>query len=122
MKDSLIYKGFIGSVHFSAEDDVFFGKIEGINDLVTFEADNVDDLKKEFKNAVEDYVDLCRRHKKDPLKSYKGSLNIRISPETHQMAAQISAVKGETLNQYFREIIEKKVKEDHRKKLGKTTV
>jgi predicted HicB family RNase H-like nuclease len=39
--DVLTYKGFTGSVHFSSEDDVFFGKIEGINDLITFEGDRV---------------------------------------------------------------------------------
>ena len=32
MKDGLTYKGFIGSVHFSAEDEIFYGKIEAIND------------------------------------------------------------------------------------------
>ncbi|MEK7289903.1 MAG: toxin-antitoxin system HicB family antitoxin, partial [Planctomycetota bacterium] len=32
MRDVLTYKGFIGSVHFSADDKVFHGKIEGIDD------------------------------------------------------------------------------------------
>lgn len=35
MKDILQYKDFIGSVHFSTDDECFFGKIEGIDDLVT---------------------------------------------------------------------------------------
>ena len=29
MKDTLKYKDFVGSVHYSDEDEVFFGKIEG---------------------------------------------------------------------------------------------
>ncbi len=37
MKDTLNYKGFIGSVHFSAEDKIFHGRIVGVNDLVAFE-------------------------------------------------------------------------------------
>ena len=45
MKDKLVYKEFIGTVHFSAEDEVFYGQIEGINDLVTFEAEDVKNLK-----------------------------------------------------------------------------
>jgi predicted HicB family RNase H-like nuclease len=53
MKDILQYKGFLGSVHFSAEDDCFFGKIEGINDLVTFEGQNVSELREAFHGAVE---------------------------------------------------------------------
>ena len=37
MKNVLIYNDFIGSVDFSADDEVFFGKVEGIDDLVSFE-------------------------------------------------------------------------------------
>jgi predicted HicB family RNase H-like nuclease len=59
MKDVLKYKDFIGSVHYSAEDDCFFGKVEGVDDLVTFEGRDVDELKRSFRVAVEDYVELC---------------------------------------------------------------
>jgi len=55
MKDKLKFKDFIGSVHFSAADEVFYGKIEGINDLVTFEASTVAKLKASFREAVQDY-------------------------------------------------------------------
>lgn len=48
MKDTLKYKDFVGSVHYSDEDEVFFGKIEGINDLITFEGKTVADIKKAF--------------------------------------------------------------------------
>ena len=48
MKDALKYKGFIGSVHFAAEDRVFYGKVEGVNDLITFEGSTVDELEKGF--------------------------------------------------------------------------
>jgi len=54
MKDVLTYKGFIGSVHFSTDDRVFYGKIEGINDLVTFEGTTVDQLESAFKSMVEE--------------------------------------------------------------------
>ena len=56
MKNVITYKEFIGSVHFSADESVFFGKIEGINDLVTFEGRTVDDIQAAFREAVDDYV------------------------------------------------------------------
>lgn len=68
MKDTLTYKGFIGSVHFNSEDMVFHGKLEGIEDLITFEGNNVEDLVKAFQEAVEDYFDLCKKVGKDPVK------------------------------------------------------
>lgn len=58
MMDKLIFKEFIGTVHFSTKDSVFYGKIEGINDLVTFEGESVHELKLAFEEAVEDYITL----------------------------------------------------------------
>jgi len=56
MKNKLSYNGFNGSVHFSAEDRVFFGKIEGIKDLVSFEGSTIDELDEAFKFMVEEHI------------------------------------------------------------------
>jgi len=52
---------FWGSVHFSVDDEIFFGRLEGVDDLVTFEGATVTDLKAAFEEAVDDYLDLCQR-------------------------------------------------------------
>ena len=83
MADVLTYKGFVGSVHFSADDSVFHGKIEGIGDLVTFEGASVEGLTAGFKEAVEDYLQLCKRTGKHVEKSYRGTFNVRVPPELH---------------------------------------
>jgi len=111
MKDVLRYKDFIGSVHFSAEDECFFGKIEGIDDLVTFEGRDVGDLKRSFREAVEDYVDLCQRTGKPLFKSYVGTFNIRMPAELHRKAARKSALLGISLNQLVQRAIEKEIRE-----------
>ncbi len=110
MKDVLRYKDFIGSVHFSAEDDCFFGKIEGIDDLVTFEGRDVDELKRSFREAVEDYIDLCRKAGKPLFKSYGGTFNIRMPAELHQKAAEVRLL-GISLNQLVQRAVEKEVRE-----------
>lgn len=106
MKDVLIYKDYIGSVHYSTEDEVFYGKIEGINDLISFEGGSVAELKAAFEEAVEDYIELCSLNGKEPEKIYKGSFNIRIRPELHKLAARRALIEGKTLNQYVEEAIE----------------
>ena len=111
MKDILRYKDFIGSVHFSAEDECFFGRIEGIDDLVTFEGRAVYELKRAFREAVEDYIDLCRTAGKPLHKSYKGSFNVRMTAELHQKAARKSALLGISLNQLVQKADEKEVRE-----------
>jgi predicted HicB family RNase H-like nuclease len=60
MKDVLTYKGFIGSVHYNSKDRVFFGKIEGINDLVTFEGTTVDELENGFRFMVDEHIKDCQ--------------------------------------------------------------
>ena len=99
MKDVLIYKDFIASVHYSAEDDIFFGKIEGINDLVSFEGLSTSELKQAFHEAAEDYIDICKEHKKEIFKSYKGSFNVRIDPDLHRKISEIALLRGISLNQ-----------------------
>lgn len=111
MKDIFQYKGFLGSVHFSSEDECFFGKIEGIDDLVTFEGQDVKDLKKAFRQAVDDYEELCKVTGKPLHKSYKGSFNVRITPELHKKAVQKSLLLGISLNQLVQKAIEEEVKD-----------
>ena len=110
MKDKLTYKGFIGSVHFQTEDEVFYGRIEGVTDLVTFEGESVKGLKAAFEEAVEDYLALCKSVDKEPYKSFKGSFNVRITPNLHRKAFEKATLKGMTLNQLLQEAIEKELR------------
>lgn len=56
----LEYKGYFTKIEYNVEDKVLFGKIEGINDLVSFESDQPNEIENEFHNAVDDYLELCR--------------------------------------------------------------
>ncbi len=109
MKDVLIYKDYIGSVHFNADDEVFFGKIEGVEDLITFEGNSVLEVKGAFEEAVNDYIELCEENGKKLEKSYKGSFNIRIAPEIHKKAKRLALMKGISLNQFIQKAVEEEV-------------
>jgi len=109
MKDALRYKGFIGSVHFAAEDRVFYGKVEGVSDLITFEGSTVDELEKGFKYMVDEHIKDCEINNTPLEKSYKGNLNIRLSPELHKKAAYNASIRGISLNQYINNAIKKAI-------------
>ncbi|EQA34832.1 HicB family protein [Leptospira inadai serovar Lyme str. 10] len=109
MKDILSYKDFIGSVHYSDEDEIFYGKLEEIDDLVTFEGKSVSELKKSFKDTVEDYISLCSKHGKPLFKSFRGTFNVRINPDLHRKAVRKSLVLGISLNQFVQSAIEKEI-------------
>jgi predicted HicB family RNase H-like nuclease len=92
------YKGYIGSVHYSDEDEVFHGKLEGIRDLVTYEGTNVAGLKRSFRASVDDYLATCRKHKREPQTPFRGTFNVRVGPELHKRAAVYAAEHGKKLN------------------------
>ena len=111
MSDILEYKGYYAVLNFSAEDEVFFGKLIGINDLVSFEGNSVTELKAAFQEAVDDYLETCRELKKQPEKTYKGVFNVRIPSELHRKAAMVAAQKKLTLNELVRTAIDNLVKD-----------
>jgi predicted HicB family RNase H-like nuclease len=106
MKNAMNYRGYYGSVEFSDEDNVFFGRIIGINDRITFEGDNVNVLRNDFQDAVDEYLETCMRLGKEPEKTYKGSFNVRIDPTLHRRLACFSATQGKTLNATVEEAIQ----------------
>lgn len=87
MSNVFEYNGYSGSIEVSTEDRCLFGKILFITDLVTYEAETVTDLEAEFIAAVDDYLLTCKEIGKDPQRPFKGSFNVRISPELHRKAA-----------------------------------
>ncbi len=107
MKSGILeYKGYYTSVSFDADSMSLFGKIEGINDLVTFESDSVKGIEKEFRAAVDDYLQFCSDNGKEPEKTYKGRFNVRISPELHQKIARRATEEHGTINS----IVEKAIR------------
>ena len=98
MRNTMKYKDYSGSVEYSDEDGVFFGRIIGINDHITFDGDNVKSLRINFEVAVDGYLEVCSQIGKEPDKTYKGTFNVRIAPELHKDLAVYSASHGKTLN------------------------
>ena len=108
MSNTVEYKGYIGSIEYSSEDKCFFGKVEMINDLVTFEANNADELETNFHNAVDEYIETCKKLGRDPQKTFKGVFNIRIGSELHQKIYKEALKAGISLNSYIKNILQQK--------------
>lgn len=105
----LQYNGYIGSVDFSEEDGCLYGKILHINDLVTYEAQTVPELVTAFKESVEDYLATCAEVGKDPDKSFKGTFNVRMTPELHKAAAVAALQTETTLNDFVSQAVAEKL-------------
>jgi predicted HicB family RNase H-like nuclease len=109
MKDMMQYKGYMGSAHYSDEDSIFYGKIEFVKGLVTYEGSSIKSLQKSFKEAVNDYLDMCAEEGREPEESFKGSFNVRTGSELHRRAVLAAKERGTNLNQIVIEALEKQL-------------
>ncbi len=109
MANTLEYDGYIGSLEYSPEDKLFYGKLEMIDDLVTFEADNASELEENFHLAVNEYIDTCRELGRLPQKTYKGVFNVRVDPELHKKLYAEALKAGISLNAFIQKTLAAKV-------------
>ena len=108
--NTLKYKGYIGSVAYSEPDKVFYGKLEGIDDLVNYEGESVQELTSAFHEAVEDYLIFCEEHNCKPEKSYSGAFNVRVAPCLHRDIANLAAEAGISINAFVKRALAEAVK------------
>jgi predicted HicB family RNase H-like nuclease len=101
------YKGYAARIEFDAQDRIFFGRLAGIQDIVTFHGDTVDDLEAAFKEAVDHYLDTCAKLGDKPNKTYSGKLTLRIPPTVHAAIATAAEVSGKSLNKWAADVLDK---------------
>jgi predicted HicB family RNase H-like nuclease len=106
------YKGYHATVDYSQDDNILFGTIVGINDLITFEAESISDLKVDFEEAVDDYLATCAQLGREPEKEFKGQFNVRIAPSLHKKAAIKAAKQKMKLNKFVEMAIQHAVELD----------
>lgn len=109
MNNTIEYKGYVGSVEFSEEEALFYGKVLGLRALISYEGTNAAELVADFHGAVDDYLELCAQAGTEPEKAYKGSFNVRISPELHKQAVVAAMARNVSLNSFVEASIAKAV-------------
>lgn len=100
MSDDLEYKGYRGSVEYSGEDRVFFGKVLFVDSLLMYHGTSVDEIEQAFKKTVDHYLALCKKTGRSPNKPYSGSFNVRIGSDLHRKAVQAAYHRNINLNEY----------------------
>lgn len=57
----LKYKGYIGSVEISDEDNCLYGEVLDLpkDTMITYEGNTVAELKEDFMGAIDDYLTHC---------------------------------------------------------------
>lgn len=98
----LKHKGYTGSVEFSPEDNCFFGKVQGLKGtLISYEGTSVDEIRQDFEESVDYYIDSCKERGIEPAKPYSGRLIVRMPSDLHYGVAQAAARAGITINDFI---------------------
>lgn len=105
MSNLLFYKNYNGTVEYSKEDRCLFGKVIGIKSLLSYEGESVQELEQDFQNVIDAYLDDCKDRNVKPEQPYKGTFNVRISPELHRNIAVYVIEHGKSLNEAVEEAI-----------------
>lgn len=106
MKNMMEHEGYLGSVQYSADDHVFYGKVEYIRSLITFEGTDVSSLEKAFVEAVDDYLETCQELGKRAEKPFKGTFNVRTGQARHRRASVYAVTHDKSLNQVVNEALD----------------
>jgi len=107
--NTMMYKDYAARVEYSEEDQCLVGHIAGIRDVIGFHGESVAELRAAFEEAVDDYLETCKKLGRQPNHSFSGQFRLRLSPELHARAAMAAETQGKSLNAWVSDMIERNV-------------
>lgn len=99
------YKGYTAVLKLDEEQGILFGRVIGLRDVITFQAESVPQAIEEFHASVDSYLELCRSRQESPEKPYSGNFMVRVDPELHRQIATWAQVKSVSINSLVASLI-----------------
>ena len=103
----LKYKGYTGYVEFDDESGIFHGEVLDLRDVITFQGKSVEELKKAFRDSIDDYLEFCKERNEKADKPFSGRLMVRLPPRLHRKVFISARREGKSLNQWIAEKLDK---------------
>ena len=107
--NSMTYKGYFAKINFDERDSIFWGKVIGIKDSITFEGETVAQLTEDFHNSIDHYLADCKKEGRTHDKPYSGKLTLRVSPNIHAEIAAAATHAGKSLNKWVTDTLDQVV-------------
>ena len=105
------YKGYFGKVEFDDEANIFYGEVINLRDVVIFQGETVKDLRKAFRESIDDYLEFCAVRGEEPEKPYSGKFVVRVEPELHKIISIEAKKTGKSLNTWVSDNLSKIIHE-----------
>lgn len=100
------YKGYLATVEFDDEADLFHGEVINLRDVITFQGKSVDELRQAFKDSVEDYLDFCASRNEEPEKPFSGKFSVRMEPDLHRRISLQARKARKSLNSWINDTLQ----------------
>ncbi len=101
--------GYKAKIEYDPELDQFRGEILGLNGSADFYGKSPSSLRKEFKESLKIYLEVCEEKGISPTKEYSGKFNLRIPPRLHSEIAARATAEEKSINQWVSENLERSV-------------
>lgn len=103
------YKGYIGQVEFDDEADVFHGEVVNLRDVITFQGKTVAQIRKAFRESLDDYLEFCAERNEEPEKPFSGKFLVRVDPTLHKKLVTRARMEHKSLNAWVRDVLDSTV-------------
>lgn len=103
------YQGYLGKVDYDDEAGLFHGEVLNTRDVITFQGGSVAELKKAFRDSIDDYLAFCAKRNEEPDKPLSGQFVARIGPELHRKVTQAAGLAGKSLNAWVADQLQQAV-------------
>ena len=110
MTNILEYKGYIGSIEYSPEDQLICGSLQGISDLVCYHGKNIAEFIADFHLAVDDYLAVCEGEGIEPAKTCLDLKDNDLPINMYQVANIYALSKQMTLSSFIDSCVSERLK------------
>ncbi len=104
-------EGYKAKIEYDPDLDQFRGEILGLNGSADFYGKTPASLRKEFKNSLKVFLEVCEEKGINPTKDYSGKFNLRIPSRLHREIAARATAADKSINQWVSEILKRSVSE-----------
>lgn len=102
-------EGYKAKIEYDPELDQFRGEILGLNGSADFYGKSPASLRREFKNSLKVFLEVCEEKGVEPTKEYSGRFNLRIPRKLHGEIAARAKSENKSINQWVSEALERSV-------------
>jgi predicted HicB family RNase H-like nuclease len=99
------YKNYIARVEYDDESNIFHGEVVNTRDVITFQGKSVAELKRAFKDSIEEYLTFCEERGEEPDKPFTGHLTVRLSPHQHKKVVMAAEKVGKPVDSWVAEAL-----------------